>query len=251
MHGKRAIVTGAGRHIGRGTAIRLAREGASVALLDINEAWVQETVEMVKAEGGSAHGLVVDIRDSAAVARSVEQAVSWAGGVDALAHVAGVNRMSAALDVTEEDWDYVIDINLKGSFLVNQWVARAMRKQGTGGAMVNITSAEAEVAMGDMVPYCASKGGVRQLTKAFAVGLAPDNIRVNAVGPALIPGPRQAEYVAADPHYAARVDNSRRLRPRMGTADDIAHACLFLLSDEGDFITGHSLYVDGGVLAVR
>src|SRR5882724_3876798 len=118
LAGKRAVVTGAGRHIGRGTALRFAREGATVAILDVNKEWVEATEEMIASTGARVRSFIADVRDAAAVERAVRDAAQWAGGIDILAHVAGVNKPIPPLEVTEADWDFIIDVNLKGTFLV-------------------------------------------------------------------------------------------------------------------------------------
>jgi glucose 1-dehydrogenase len=246
IEGKRAIVTGAASGIGLATAQRFAAEGARVAAADVNAdglaaAWAD-------AGDGSVRTWVVDVADRDAVVRFVDEAAEWLGGVDILVNSAGTIGEGPTLDLAEDEWDRVVDINLKGSFLVSQAAGKHMRDAG-GGAMVHVSSVAAEQANPYHPHYAASKGGIRQLTKALAVGLAEFNIRSNAVGP----GPILTGMGAGEFMDEARKERllKRVLRGRVGRPEDVAAAILFLASDEADFVTGTTLYVDGGVLATR
>jgi NAD(P)-dependent dehydrogenase (short-subunit alcohol dehydrogenase family) len=244
LAGKRALVTGAGSGIGRAIALALAREGARVGCLDVSRAAAEETARVITESGGTAWSLECDVSRRAAVVETVAELVAEAGGIDIAVNCAGINNPQPFLEVSEEEWDRIVGVNLKGPFLVSQAAARVMAEHG-GGCIVNVTSIHSEVA-GDLAPYVASKGGLRQLTKAAAVGLAPYNIRVNAVGP----GPIVTPMVRPD-QRARTPEEMRVIRGRLGTPDDVAGAVLYLCSDAADFVTGAVLYVDGGVLAAR
>lgn len=244
--GKRAIVTGAGSGIGLATAQRFAAEGARVAAADINAAGLAAAWE--GADGETVQTFAVDVSDRASVEQCVEAAAAWLGGVDLLVNSAGTIGEGPTLDLAEEEWDRVIDVNLKGTFFMSQAAGKKMREAG-GGAMVHVSSVAAVQANPYHPHYAASKGGVSQLSKALAVGLAEFNIRSNAVGP----GPILTAMGAGEFEDVARKERLLRrvLRGRLGRPEEVAAAILFLASDEADFITGTTLYVDGGVLATR
>jgi len=244
LEGKRAIVTGAASGIGLATARRFVEEGARVAAADVNA----EGLAAAFAGVDEVRTFVVDVAYRTAVKQFVEDAATWLGGVDILVNSAGTIGEGPTLELEEDEWDRVVDVNLKGTFLMSQYAGRKMREAG-GGAMVHVSSVAAEQANPYHPHYAASKGGVRQLTKALAVGLAEFNIRSNAVGP----GPILTGMGAGEFEDEARKNRllSRVLRGRVGRPEDVAAAILFLASDEADFVTGTTLYVDGGVLATR
>ena len=247
-HEKVAFVTGAGSGIGRAIARRLAAQGAKVAVTDIDLDSAQGTVDAIKAEGQEALALRVDVRDAESIAEASATAVEHWGAIHLLVNNAGVVTNHSFKDLTEEAWDFVVDVNLKGQFLVAQEVTRRIAEAG-GGAVVNLSTVEANVVVTSGTTaqphYNASKGGVPMLTKALAVELAGDGIRVNCVAP----GPIATDFfdyemVTSDEGMAFM--SQRLLVPRIGQPEDIAAAVSFLLSDEASFITGIQLPVDGG-----
>jgi NAD(P)-dependent dehydrogenase (short-subunit alcohol dehydrogenase family) len=250
--GKVSLVTGAGSGIGRGIALRLAREGAAVACLDVDAAGMKATLAMLDEgnEGSVPHALAItaDVRDREAIRAAMERTVEELGRLDHLVNAAGMVTMTGLRDLTDEEWDLTLDVNLKGCFIVAQEAAKLLTRDS--GAIVNISTVEAEVVVsstGNCQPhYNASKGGVKALTKALAAELSLDGIRVNAVAPGVVDTP----FTGLDLHApdAWAFIEQRVLVKRLGEADDVAAAASFLLSDDASYITGVQLPVDGGWL---
>ena len=242
-----AIVTGAGAGNGRGIALRFAEEGARVVAADLDLAAARSTAERVAERGGDAIAVHADVSRHAHVESMVDAARERYGGVDILVNNAGVETLVPLLDLEEQEWDRVVDTNLKGAFLCARIAARAMVDAGRPGAIVNIASINAKIALAGQAHYTSSKGGLVMLTKSMALDLAPHGIRVNAVGPGVIET-RMTERSLADPERRAML-LSRVPLGRVGQPRDVANATLFLASDEASYITGTTLYVDGGWLA--
>ena len=245
--GKVALITGAGSGIGRAISRQLAADGAAIAVVDLRLEGAEETVALIEADGGRAIALTADVRDRGEVQAAVDATVAQLGRLDLLVNNAGLVTMTALDELTDEEWDLVVDVNLKGQFIVAQIASRVMPE---GGAIVNLSTVEAEVVVSSsgscQVHYNASKGGVTMLTKALAVELARRGIRVNAVAP----GPINTRFTGGDIDTPEAMEfmGQRLLVPRVGEPEDIARAVSFLLSDQASFIDGVQLPVDGGWL---
>ena len=242
-----AIISGAGSGNGRGIALRFAEEGARVVAADLELGAAEETVGLVEDAGGEAIAVRADVSRREQVAAMVEATREGFGGVDILVNNAGVETLVPLLDLEESEWDRIVDTNLKGAFLCGQLAARAMVSMRTSGAIVNIASINAKIALAGQAHYTSSKGGLIMLTKAMALDLAPHGIRVNAIGPGVIET-RMTEGSLSNPERRAMLLSKVPLG-RVGQPRDVANAALFLASDEASYITGTTLYVDGGWLA--
>lgn len=243
---KVAIVTGAAQGIGRACAKRLAAEGARVVLSDVQDG---AGMDAAKAIDGEARFVRCDVGDKAQVDALIAATVQAYGGVDVCVSNAGIIHTADFLDIEESDFDRIIRVNLKGVFLTGQAAARQMVKQGRGGAIINMSSINAEVAIPNQVPYCTSKGGVRQLTKVMALSLAPHNIRVNAVGPGSIM--TEMLQVIMDDEAARQKVLARTPMGRAGEVEEIASVVAFLASNDASYMTGQTLYPDGGRLVLN
>ncbi len=248
--GRRALVTGAASGIGAACARRFAAEGATVAGLDVQKPIDDSWSEVLRAAPASPFLDGVDVRDEAAVARAVTAVVDRLGGIDVLVNAAGVAGGGPAHKLAEPDWDRVVDINLKGTFLVANHVLAAMVARRSG-AIVNVASVEGLEAMTGAAAYNASKGGVVLLTRNLALDYAREGIRVNCVCPGVIDTPLTAGLKL--PQVAAISEQMRRWHAleRFGRPDEVAACVLFLASDEASFVTGSALVVDGGWTAGR
>ncbi|MEZ5826707.1 MAG: SDR family NAD(P)-dependent oxidoreductase [Geminicoccaceae bacterium] len=246
--GKSVIVTGGGRGIGLACARRFAREGAYVVIGELDEKDGSQAAAGIVAEGGHALFVHTDVSDRQSAGALVDATLEWAGRLDVLINNAGIVRSGDILELTENDFDAVLATNLKGPFLVGQAAAAVMAERG-GGVIVNMSSINAKVAIADQLAYVTSKGGLNQLTKAMALGLADRNVRVVAIGPGSI-RTEMLDRVMADDR--ARLDIlARTPLSRPGEADEIAALAAFLASDEASYITGEIIYADGGRLALN
>jgi len=243
LSGFTALVTGADRGIGRGIALELARAGCRVAVnYHVSGELAERTVTELEALGVEAFAVQGDVSRSAEVQRMFAQVVDRFGRLNILVNNAGVQTWKPFLEVTEEEWDLVIDTNLKGCFLCSQTAARHMKDHG-GGSIVNIGSGCNRVAFPTLIAYTASKGGIEMLTKVAAVELGPYRIRVNCVAPGAV----EIERTKLErPDYAGTWGRVTPLG-RVGTPEDIGHVVAFLVSDDSQFVTGQTIWVDGGL----
>ncbi len=247
LSGKVAIVTGGGRGLGHGIAVGLAHFGADVVIAGREKSTLAEAAEDVRARGGRCLTVPTDVTRAGECATLIERTVQAFGSVDVLVNNAGIGLKRPAEELTEAEWDAVLDTNLKGAFFCAQAAARVMipRRQGR---IINIASIFGAAAFAASVPYSVSKGGVVQLTRTLAVAWASHNITVNAVGPGFVDSPLNA-YRKADPELERQTLAQVPLH-RWAGITDIVGACVFLASEAAGFITGHTLFVDGGYLAV-
>ena len=247
MSGKSvALVTGAAQGIGYACAEALAETGAQMVLTDINGPGVAAAAEKL---GGGAVAITCDSGDPAQIESMFDQVESEVGAVSILVNNAGIARPGDFLETSLEQFQSVLDVNLTGTFVAMQRAAKTMVAEGIEGSMVNMSSINALVAIPQIAAYCASKGGVMQLTKAVALALAPHNIRVNAVGPGSIDTEMMAGVNANA--EAMKMVMSRTPLKRVGTPREIADVVAFLASDKASYITGETIYVDGGRIGMN
>jgi len=247
LHDRVAVVTGAAQGIGAACARRLAADGAAVALWDVDATRAQALADELRAAGAKTFAQSCDVSRKADVTAALAATQQALGPVNALVNNAGIFKAADFLDITEADWDAVIDVNLKGSFLVAQAVARAMV---AGGAIVNMSSVNGTMAIPSIASYNASKGGVDQLTRVMALALADRGVRVNAVGPGTIATELARAAVLGSDEARERILSRTPLR-RLGEPAEVADAVAFLLSDAASYITGEIVYVDGGRRALN
>jgi NAD(P)-dependent dehydrogenase (short-subunit alcohol dehydrogenase family) len=233
-----AVITGAGAGIGRALACGYAREGADLAILDRDEERLLETKSLVQQFGVSVHAYVIDLSDGNAIGPLFNQINETFGRIDVLINNAGLAKLESPYRLTLEDWDYVLNTNLRGTFLCTREAAAIMKANG-GGAIVNIASTRAFMSEPDSEAYAASKGGIIALTHALAISLGSDHIRVNSISPGWIE--------TGDYDILRIVDHGQHPAGRVGRPDDIVRACLYLTDPSNDFITGTNLTIDGGM----
>ena len=243
--GKVAFVTGAGSGMGRTTALAFAREGASVVLADVSDPGNQETARMIEEFGGRALAVRCDVTQSEHVQAALNQAVGAFGRLDVAFNNAGAEQKpSVTADVSEDEWDRIIAINLRGVFLCMKYEIRLMLQHG-GGAIVNNSSGAGIKAFGRGAAYAAAKHGVVGLTKDAALDYASSNIRINAVCPGIVDTEMMQRFTGGTTEGRDRVIAQEPIG-RMGTPEEIAGAVLWLCSDAASFVIGHAMVVDGG-----
>ena len=262
LEGKVAFITGAARGQGRAHAVLMAQEGADIAVLDIcrdlpypryslaERSDLQETARQVRTYNRRALELVADVRDSAAMAAAVQTTVTAFGHIDILVCNAGIADMALTWDITEEWWDIMIDVNLKGYWLAVKYVVPQMLAQGTGGSILMTSSVAGLRGEPGMAHYCASKWGIVGLAHSLAQELAPHRITVNTLHPTavntdIIPGMAHAAEMATE-DLVEFIRHGHALPVKLVEAEDVAHAALWLVSDEARYVTGQKLNIDAG-----
>ena len=250
LAGEVALVTGGGSGIGRATALLLAREGAAVAVVDLDEARAQAVAREIESEGGQAIAVRCDVSQAAECQRAIQETVATFGRLDILFNNAGIILRASVLEISEDEWDRVMAVNVKSIYLMSR-LAIPVMEMGGGGAIVNTGSGWGLTGGRDAVSYCASKGAVVNMTRAMALDHASQKIRVNCVCPGdtdtgMLRSEAQQLGASTEAFLAEAAD---RPLGRIGKPEDIAQAVLYLASEASSFVTGATLVVDGGGLA--
>jgi acetoin reductase-like protein len=253
LHNKIAIVTGGAQGMGRAICLRYAQEGARVVVADLNLAGAQTVVDEIASGDGKTVAVQVDVRDQAAVQRMVDTAVSHFGGLDILVNNAGVGKIIPFLETSEQDWDFMFDINCKGLLWCSQAAAHQMIQQGRGGKIINLASQAGRRGEALVLAYCASKACVISMTQSMALALAPHKINVNAIAPGIVDTPF---WVEVDKQFAKLLNMEIGEPKRTFTAsiplgrieqpEDVANVAAFLASADANYITQQCINVDGG-----
>jgi glucose 1-dehydrogenase len=247
LQGKCAAITGGDQGIGRAIAERLAQEGAAVSICyRANQAGAMVVVNGIVAAGGKAIAVQCDVAKLEDGKRFIAESAQQLGGLDILVNNAGLERRADFWDVTEADYDAVLNVNLKGLFFMTQAFVRQRMEAKAGGKLINISSVHEELPFPHFAPYCVSKGGVKMLTRNLSVELAPLGITINSIAPGAIETPINHELMANPAKLNAVLQNIP-LR-RMGQPSDVASMAAFLASDESSYVTGTTFFVDGGLL---
>jgi len=246
LSGRLAVVTGGGTGLGKGMAAGLAQAGALVIVASRRQDVVDQAAEEIRASGGKAVGMALDVTRTKELPAFFETVVKRHGGLDILVNNAGTNRRLPALDYTEEDWDTVLDLNLKSLFFCCQAAARILKERG-GGKIINVASLASASTFPNQAAYAPSKAGVKQATMLMAMEWAPFRINVNAIGPGWFRTPLNDVLFQDEPW--ARGVTAMIPWGRTGTPEDLMGAVIFLASRASDYVTGQVIYVDGGLLA--
>lgn len=251
LGGRVALITGAASGIGRATALRLAKDGAKIVVADIDRAWGEETVKLIEKEGGEAVFVQTDVTRESETVRCVEQTLKRFGRVDILVNNAGIALIAKITETTEAQWDKILNTNLKGAFFMSKHVIPHFLLAG-GGVIVNTASDAGIVGFANLGAYCASKGGIIQLTRALALEYGDKNVRVNAVAPTSTLHTRMLDGLfksVPDPDALHKALAKSHPLNRLGTAEEVAELMFFLASDRASYITGAVFPVDGGITA--
>lgn len=250
--GKVALVTGGGSGIGRASARLFAAQGAAVAVVDLEEDAAKDTADAISQVGGRAIAVVANVTDAEAVEAAVRRTVDELGRLDVVYNNAGVGSQGSVGDATEEDWDFCLAVNAKGTFLTSRAAVPHLEADG-GGAIVNQGSVAALAGVPNFAAYCAAKGAVVSLTRSMAVDLAPRGIRVNVICPGTVFTPLMEPMLTArgggDMEKGLAMTVAKYPIGRLGTPEEIATVALFLASDEAAFVTGSTFTADGGMTA--
>ncbi len=245
-----AVVTGAGRGIGRGIAAEFAREGARVVIAEVDKATARDAQAQLAAAGGTARAIPCDVATEDDIRRLITETEEAFGGIDVLVNNAAVGVYKSLTEATAEDFDRAVAVNLRGVFLCMKHATPLLRRSGSG-SIINIASVHSVQNVGGTVPYAASKGGVAALTRAAAIDLGADGIRVNAICPGWIDTPliRGIFDETEDPAAMRAAVEKRQLLGRLGTPEEIGRAAVFLASADSTYVTGSMLFVDSGMTA--
>jgi 2-deoxy-D-gluconate 3-dehydrogenase len=244
VDGKVSMVTGAGRGIGRAIALGLARKGSHIALVARSQTELDAVALEIRKLGQRAETFPADLTQTRELAGLAAKVSKTMGGIDILINNAGTNIPQDSLDVTEDAWDTILNINLKAAFFLSQAIGRVMIDQGRGGRIINISSQTGSVALAKRAAYCASKAGLNLITKVLAMDWATHEILVNAVAPTFIETEMTKPFLA-DAEFR-QYALAKNMLKRFGTPDDVAGAVLYLASPAANLVTGHILYVDAG-----
>jgi len=249
LQDKVTLITGAASGIGLACAQRFCAEGAKVMLTDVATDKGEAAADSLRKAGAQARFVACDVGDKRQVDGAVRATVEAFGRLDCAIANAGIVHAADFLELEEADFDRVLRVNLKGVFLTGQAAARQMVAQGSGGTIINMSSVNAVMAIPNIVPYVASKGGINQLTKVMSLALVDKNIRVNAIGPGSI-ATEMVKAVMTD-DAARRKIMSRTPMGRLGTPEEVAAVAVFLASDDSSYVTGQTVYIDGGRLPLN
>lgn len=246
LGGKTAFITGAASGIGRAVALAFVREGAAVALVDIDRGGLDSAATQIEALGGRCQRFCADVTADAELGRAIDRTIAELGQIDILVNNAGILLEKSLVDTTDEDWDRITAVNLRAPTLIAKLVARHMIAKGIRGRIINVTSTLAERPATNMAAYVALKGALRMTTRAMAQELAAHGIAVNAVGPGLTQTAMTAHLLDSPDKIKEQVENIPF--GRIAVPEDVAEACLFLASADAEYMAGSSIYVDGGAL---
>jgi NAD(P)-dependent dehydrogenase (short-subunit alcohol dehydrogenase family) len=245
LAGKVAIVTGGASGIGRAIVHQFAALGARVVSADIDAQGAEAVAEELRGRGHEALATETDVSQAAQVEAMVQATLARFGQIDILVNNAGTSTLSSLVEMIEEEWDWVMDVNLKGTFLCTRAVAQEMIRAGRGGKIINLSSINEKIPVAGIAHYCASKAGIMMFTRTVALELAPYKINVNAIGPGGIDTPLMEEILLIPELNQALLKQIPF--GRFGQPEDVAKAAAFLASEWSDWITGHTIYVDGGM----